>query len=420
MTALILTNNHEETAPNIGGALTSFDDPVSSHIGDGNGLDDQLSATTSPSSSASNAAITNSTLPGSSFVNLSNLHISKTVDGSGDVPSILMASPTGMHHQGLRLSSQVFSPKAVSSYHTLLNLLEKQRDTVGSVSMTSSSSNGAADSAATSEPSSISSTPESSLPGSPTRSASVPCLHTAVKECLLASASTTVSLPPSRLGSSLGCKRRKRIPLRSPRSSFDSTDIPGIVFTFQSSPVLKVLHLPMDYTTSNHQSCGGSNNSFLGSSAAAVSPTAYSTSASGLNHSFGVEADHTLSDGAFSDDEYDGSFHGSGGGSVSAGRPARAAATASSSTGPKDPNHHVTHHRRPSSKKPPLNARVCASCNVSKTPYWREAWDPYIVLCNACGLRFSKFKKRCVKCNYVPRKDDKGGRCCPICSGDWA
>lgn len=62
---------------------------------------------------------------------------------------------------------------------------------------------------------------------------------------------------------------------------------------------------------------------------------------------------------------------------------------------------------------------VCASCRTTKTPYWRDAWHQGILLCNACGLRFAKFKRRCTSCHYVPRKDDKGGRCCPLCKGAW-
>jgi hypothetical protein len=61
----------------------------------------------------------------------------------------------------------------------------------------------------------------------------------------------------------------------------------------------------------------------------------------------------------------------------------------------------------------------CASCQTTKTPYWRDAWNQGILLCNACGLRFAKFKRRCTQCHYVPRKEDKGGRCCPSCRGPW-
>jgi len=62
----------------------------------------------------------------------------------------------------------------------------------------------------------------------------------------------------------------------------------------------------------------------------------------------------------------------------------------------------------------------CGSCGTSKTPYWRESWTEAFILCNACGLRFSKFRRRCLKCNYVPRKEDKGARECTQCAGSWS
>jgi len=61
----------------------------------------------------------------------------------------------------------------------------------------------------------------------------------------------------------------------------------------------------------------------------------------------------------------------------------------------------------------------CASCKTTKTPYWRDSWNQGFILCNACGLRYSKFKRRCTQCNYVPKKEDKGNRCCTQCSGAW-
>ncbi len=51
-------------------------------------------------------------------------------------------------------------------------------------------------------------------------------------------------------------------------------------------------------------------------------------------------------------------------------------------------------------------SKTCASCNTKKTPLWRDADDgtPY---CNACGIRFKKYRVRCPACLYVPRKDEK-------------
>lgn len=62
---------------------------------------------------------------------------------------------------------------------------------------------------------------------------------------------------------------------------------------------------------------------------------------------------------------------------------------------------------------------TCASCHTTRTPYWRDAWNSGVLLCNACGLRFAKFKRRCPTCYYVPRKEDKGGRTCTQCGDTW-
>lgn len=64
--------------------------------------------------------------------------------------------------------------------------------------------------------------------------------------------------------------------------------------------------------------------------------------------------------------------------------------------------------------------RVCISCGATKTPYWREAWSSSVLLCNACGLRYSKFRRRCLDCSYVPRKEDKGSKACTKCAGPWS
>jgi hypothetical protein len=68
----------------------------------------------------------------------------------------------------------------------------------------------------------------------------------------------------------------------------------------------------------------------------------------------------------------------------------------------------------------PPTPRMCISCGATKTPYWREAWSSSVLLCNACGLRFSKFRRRCLDCSYVPRKEDKGSKACTKCGGPWS
>ena len=58
--------------------------------------------------------------------------------------------------------------------------------------------------------------------------------------------------------------------------------------------------------------------------------------------------------------------------------------------------------------------KVCASCSTRKTPLWRDSDDgtPY---CNACGIRFKKYRVRCSVCLYIPRKDEKTNNCCYLC-----
>ena len=69
-------------------------------------------------------------------------------------------------------------------------------------------------------------------------------------------------------------------------------------------------------------------------------------------------------------------------------------------------------------RKSSLGAKVkiCASCKTRKTPLWRDSEDgtPY---CNACGIRFKKYHVRCSSCLYIPRKDEKTGNVCCVCSG---
>ena len=64
--------------------------------------------------------------------------------------------------------------------------------------------------------------------------------------------------------------------------------------------------------------------------------------------------------------------------------------------------------------KPICKAKVCASCKTKKTPLWRDAEDgtPY---CNACGIRFKKYRVCCPMCSYIPRKDEKFGNICCQC-----
>lgn len=57
----------------------------------------------------------------------------------------------------------------------------------------------------------------------------------------------------------------------------------------------------------------------------------------------------------------------------------------------------------------------CDSCGTRKTPYWRDGWQGGVVLCNACGIRYHKYKKYCETCLCIARKNEKGRLVCPKC-----
>ena len=60
--------------------------------------------------------------------------------------------------------------------------------------------------------------------------------------------------------------------------------------------------------------------------------------------------------------------------------------------------------------------KTCASCGTKKTPLWRDSEDgiPY---CNACGIRYRKYKTSCGVCRYVPRKEACTTGQCSRCGG---
>lgn len=57
----------------------------------------------------------------------------------------------------------------------------------------------------------------------------------------------------------------------------------------------------------------------------------------------------------------------------------------------------------------------CESCGTRKTPYWRDGWGLGVALCNACGIRFHKYRKVCETCSCIAKKDEKGHLHCPKC-----
>uniref|UniRef100_A0A3Q4HSA5 Zinc finger GATA like protein 1 n=1 Tax=Neolamprologus brichardi TaxID=32507 RepID=A0A3Q4HSA5_NEOBR len=60
------------------------------------------------------------------------------------------------------------------------------------------------------------------------------------------------------------------------------------------------------------------------------------------------------------------------------------------------------------------SGKVCASCCTRKTPMWRDAEDG-TPLCNACGIRYKKYRVRCVNCWHIPRKEGNSNACCLKC-----
>ncbi len=76
---------------------------------------------------------------------------------------------------------------------------------------------------------------------------------------------------------------------------------------------------------------------------------------------------------------------------------------------------HTTSKQRAYSPKikPTHKSKTCASCKTKKTPLWRDSEDG-ISYCNACGIRFKKYRVRCSSCQYIPRKDERemSKQCC--------
>ncbi|KAJ8001711.1 hypothetical protein DPEC_G00172290 [Dallia pectoralis] len=58
--------------------------------------------------------------------------------------------------------------------------------------------------------------------------------------------------------------------------------------------------------------------------------------------------------------------------------------------------------------------KICASCCTKKTPLWRDAEDG-TPLCNACGIRYKKYRVRCLQCWHIPRKEGNSNSRCFKC-----
>ncbi|XP_046847280.1 GATA-type zinc finger protein 1-like [Xenia sp. Carnegie-2017] len=62
--------------------------------------------------------------------------------------------------------------------------------------------------------------------------------------------------------------------------------------------------------------------------------------------------------------------------------------------------------------------KQCRSCGVLKTPLWRDV-EGRIPLCNACGIRYKKYRIHCERCWYIPRKYEKDVPGCVICGHSY-
>lgn len=58
--------------------------------------------------------------------------------------------------------------------------------------------------------------------------------------------------------------------------------------------------------------------------------------------------------------------------------------------------------------------KQCASCSTRLTPLWRDAEDG-TPLCNACGIRYKKYKVRCSRCWHIPGKNENTRQRCNEC-----
>ena len=75
----------------------------------------------------------------------------------------------------------------------------------------------------------------------------------------------------------------------------------------------------------------------------------------------------------------------------------------------------VSHFKDQPSASSTSKSKRCFSCSARKTPYWREGWSEGVMLCNACGIRFHKYRKYCADCSCIAKKDEQGKLHCPKC-----
>ncbi|XP_029886963.1 GATA-type zinc finger protein 1 [Aquila chrysaetos chrysaetos] len=63
---------------------------------------------------------------------------------------------------------------------------------------------------------------------------------------------------------------------------------------------------------------------------------------------------------------------------------------------------------------PTQGSKRCASCKTRRTPLWRAA-ENGTPLCNACGIRYKKYRVRCRRCWNIPGKSGTPRPQCPHC-----
>uniref|UniRef100_A0A663DQY5 GATA-type domain-containing protein n=1 Tax=Aquila chrysaetos chrysaetos TaxID=223781 RepID=A0A663DQY5_AQUCH len=66
------------------------------------------------------------------------------------------------------------------------------------------------------------------------------------------------------------------------------------------------------------------------------------------------------------------------------------------------------------SRVSPTGSKRCASCKTRRTPLWRAA-ENGTPLCNACGIRYKKYRVRCRRCWNIPGKSGTPRPQCPHC-----
>eukprot|EP00743_Colponemidia_sp_Colp-15_P003863 GILK01004169.1.p1 GENE.GILK01004169.1~~GILK01004169.1.p1 ORF type:complete len:230 (-),score=16.24 GILK01004169.1:357-1046(-) len=70
---------------------------------------------------------------------------------------------------------------------------------------------------------------------------------------------------------------------------------------------------------------------------------------------------------------------------------------------------------------PTDSAPFCASCATRSTPRWHRNLCPELgeCLCNACAIRYKKYRSYCHPCHYVMTKEERTRSSCPRCAAPY-